>query len=381
MPWKEVSIMSERKEFVTLAVSPDRANVRELCRRFEVSAPTAYKWLRRYRLHGEAGLANLSRRPHHSPSRTPAEVERAILEVRDRHPAWGGRKLRAWLLAHGYERMPSASTITAILKRNGRIDASESSKHTAWQRFERQAPNELWQMDFKGHFAISRGGRCHPLTVLDDHSRFALGVQACDNEQTETVKQRLTSIFRHYGLPDRMLMDNGSPWATRHEDKHTHLTVWLMRLGINFGHGRPRHPQTQGKDERFHRTLKAEVLQGRNFTDLTQCQAAFDHWRPIYNLERPHQALGMETPASRYHVSHKAFPETLGPPQYGPGDLVRRVQDKGEISFKGRTFKVGKSFKGFSVALRPTTTDGVWNVFFYSRPITQVDLTEPAQDA
>ena len=381
MPWKEVSIMSERKEFVRLAVSSDRADVRELCRRFEVSPPTAYKWLRRYQLHGEAGLADLSRRPHHSPRRTPAEVERAILEVRDRHPAWGARKLRAWLLAHGYERMPSPSTITAILKRNGRIDASESSKHTAWQRFERQAPNELWQMDFKGHFVMSQGGRCHPLTVLDDHSRFALGVQACDNELTETVQQRLTSIFRYYGLPDRMLMDNGSPWGTQYEHGYTPLTVWLMTLGIDFGHGRPYHPQTQGKDERFHRTLKAEVLQGRNFTDLTQCQDAFDQWRPIYNLERPHQALSMEPPASRYHVSHKTFPETLAPPEYGTGDLIRRVQDKGDISFKGRTFIVGRAFRGSSVALRPTTTDGVWNVFFYSYPITQVDLAEPDHDA
>ena len=372
--------MSERKEFVTLALSADSANVRDLCRRFGVSAPTAYKWLRRYRLHGEAGLTDLSRRPRHSPGRTPAEVERAVLEVRDRHPAWGARKLRVWLLTHGYERMPSPSTITAILKRNGRINDSDSSKHTAWQRFERQAPNELWQMDFKGHFAMSQGGRCHPLTVLDDHSRFALGVVACDNELTETVQQRLTSLFRHYGLPDRMLMDNGSPWGTHYEHAYTPLTVWLMRLGINFGHGRPYHPQTQGKDERFHRTLQAEVLQGRNFTDLTQCQAAFDHWRPIYNLERPHEALGLETLATRYHVSHKTFPETLAPPEYGPSDLVRRVQDKGEISFKGRSFRIGKAFRGFSVALRPTTTDGVWSVFYYSFPIDQVDLREPVQD-
>jgi transposase InsO family protein len=381
MPWREVSMMSERKEFVTLALSADRANVREMCRRFGISAPTGYKWLRRYGQEGNAGLTDLSRRPRRSPGRTPAEVERVVLEVRDRHPAWGARKLRVWLLTHGYARMPSPSTITAILKRNGRIDASESSKHTAWQRFERQAPNELWQMDFKGHFAMSLGGRCHPLTVLDDHSRFALGVQACDNELTETVHQRLTSIFRHYGLPDRMLMDNGSPWGTHYERAYTLLTVWLMRLGIDVGHGRPHHPQTQGKDERFHRTLRAEVLQGRNFTDLAQCQAAFDHWRPIYNLQRPHEALGMQTPATRYHVSHKTFPETLAPPEYDPSDLVRRVQDKGQIHFKGRTFRVGKAFRGFSVALRPTPTDGVWDVLFYSFPIAQVDLTEPAQDA
>ena len=379
MPWREVSIMSERKGFVTLALSADRANVRELCRRFGISAPTAYKWLRRYRREGNAGLADLSRRPRHSPGRTSPQVERAVLGVRDRHPAWGARKLRAWLIAHGHDRMPSSSTITSILRRNGRINAEDSSKHTAWQRFERQAPNELWQMDFKGHFAMSQGGRCHPLTVLDDHSRFAVGLQACSNELGETVQERLTHIFRHYGLPDRMLMDNGAPWATHHEDAYTHFTVWLMTLGIDFGHGRPYHPQTQGKDERFHRTLKAEVLQGRNFTDLTQCQAAFDHWRPIYNLERPHEALSMKTPAARYQVSHKPFPQTLQPPEYGPSDLVRRVQDKGEVSFKGRTFKVSNAFRGHPVALRPTSNDGVWDVFFYTSTIAQLDLRQPVQ--
>ena len=379
MPWKEVSIVSERKEFVTLALSADNANVRELCRRFGVSPPTAYKWLRRYLSDGDSGLADLSRRPRHSPGRTSPEVERAVLELRDGHPAWGARKLRVWLLKHGHERMPSPSTITAILKRNGRMNGSDGSKHTAWQRFERQAPNEMWQMDFKGHFPMSQGGRCHPLTVLDDHSRFALGVQACDNELTGTVQQRLTSIFRHYGLPDRMLMDNGSPWGSRYEHAYTPLTVGLMTLGIDLAHGRPYHPQTQGKDERFHRTLKAEVLQGRNFTDLVQCQDAFDRWRPIYNLERPHEALGMETPASRYQVSHRPLPEAIQPPEYDLSDLVRRVQDKGAISFKGRNFKVSNAFRGYPVALRPTPIDGVWDIFFYSFAIAQVDLTQTAQ--
>jgi len=138
--------------------------------------------------------------------------------------------------------------------------------------------------------------------------------------------------------------------------------------------------RAQRKDERFHRTLKAEVLQGRNFTDLPQCQAAFDHWRPIYNLERPHQALGMKTSAARYQVSHKPFPETLEPPEYGPSDLVRRVQDKDQVSFKGRTFKVSNAFRGYPVALRLTSTDGASDVFFYTSTIAQLDLRDNAQD-
>ena len=200
MPWEEVSVMSQRKEFVRLAQGED-ANLRELCRGFGISPMTGYKWLERFRIGGEDGLIDLTRRPRHSPGRTGFEVEEMVLKVRDAHPAWGGRKLRAWLSARGYGLLPSPSTITAILRRHGRIDPSEGAKHRAWQRFERPEPNQLWQMDFKGHFAML-GDRCHPLTVLDDPSRFSLGLEACGDERTQTVRQRLTKIFRRYGLPE-----------------------------------------------------------------------------------------------------------------------------------------------------------------------------------
>ena len=209
MPWEEVSVMSQRSEFVELS-QREGVQVRELCRRFGISPTTGYKWLERRRVGGEAALADLSRRPHSSPRRTGPEIEEMVLKVRDAHPAWGGRKLRAWLSARGHELLPSPSTITAILRRHGRIDPSEGAKHRAWQRFERPEPNQLWQMDFKGHFALT-DGRCHPLTVLDDHSRFSLGLEACGDETTQTVRHRLTNIFRRYGLPERMVMDNGAP--------------------------------------------------------------------------------------------------------------------------------------------------------------------------
>ena len=376
MPWKEVSRMSQRREFVMLARAQG-ANMRALCRHFRISPTTGYKWLWRYRERNEDGLVDLPRRPYHSPFRTAAEVERTVLAAREAHPAWGARKLRAWLLAKGHEWMPSPSTITAILKRHGRIDPAEGLTHRPWQRFERQTPNELWQMDFKGHFPLTRG-RCHPLTVLDDHSRFALGLQACGNEQGETVQERLTAIFRRYGLPNTMLMDNGSPWGHDQDPLYTPFTVWLLRLGIGVSHGRPYHPQTQGKDERFHRTMTVEVLQGSSFTDLAHCQRAFDRWRDVYNLERPHEALDLATPASKYQVSQRPFPEVLPPLEYEPTDLVRRVRDKGRIMLFGRIFKVPKAFKGMPVAIRPTTTDGVWNVFFAIHEIAQLDLRQDA---
>src|SRR5262249_28011286 len=160
-------------------------------------------------------------------------------------------------------------------------------RHRPYQRFEHDAPNCLWQMDFKGHFA-TQTARCHPLTVLDDHSRFAVGLQACPDQRTETVKDRLTHIFRRYGLPQRMTRDNGSPWGSDADHRFTPLTVWLMRLDIRVSHSRPYHPQTQGKDERFHKTLGLELLRDRFFRDLAQAQRCFDDWRYVYNLQRPH---------------------------------------------------------------------------------------------
>jgi transposase InsO family protein len=274
--------------------------------------------------------------------------------------------------------VPSPSTITAILRRHSRIDSAQSVKHTPWQRFEHAEPNQLWQMDFKGHFAMGEG-RCHPLTVLDDHSRFALGLAACGDERGKTVQGQLTSIFRRYGLPERMVMDNGGPWGHDGEHPYTPLTVWLLRLGIAVSHGRPYHPQTQGKDERFHRTLKAEVLQGSIFRDLDQCQQVFDRWRGVYNFERPHEALDLAVPSSRYRVSQRPFPEGLPPLEYGPEDQVRKVQAQGIIWMKGREYKVGKAFRGLPVALRPTDADGVWNVFFLTYNIAQIDLREPGK--
>ena len=258
MPWTVCDAMSQRREFVALA-GAEGANMSELCRRFGISRRVGYKWRGRYEAHGEAGLADRSRRPRRSPGQTPEALEARVLELREAHPAWGGRKLRRRLLDLGEAAAPAPSTITEILRRNGRLDEAEADKHTAFTRFEHKAPNDLWQMDFKGHFA-TEAGRCHALTVLDDHSRYALELGACANERTETVQARLTSAFRRYGLPWRMLMDNGSPWGNSLEDRYTPLTVWLLRLGVAISHGKPYHPQTQGKDAHLQHPLAAQEL-------------------------------------------------------------------------------------------------------------------------
>ena len=374
MPWKEVSTMSQRHEFVRLAHQPG-TSLRGLCRRFGISPPTAYKWLTRYAAAGAEGLQDRSRRPHQMPQRTAAVVEHAILHLRTTHPTWGGRKLHARLQALGYPAVPAPSTITAILRRHGRL-APAARTAADWQRFEHATPNALWQMDFKGHFALGTG-RCHPLTILDDCSRFALCLQACANEQTATVHAHLRTTFRRYGLPLRLLLDNGAPWGDRAGSPFTPLTVWCIRLGIGISHARPAHPQTLGKDERFHRTLKTELLHQRQFQDLAHCQQHFEHWRDQYNLDRPHEALALTVPATRYQPSPRPFPETLPPIEYGPTDIVRKVQAQGALSYRGRLFRICKAFRGYPVALRPTQHDGHWRVYFCHQHVADLDLHHP----
>ena len=374
MPWKSVSIMDSRREFVVLAQQGD-VSVAELCRRFGISRQTGFAYLRRYRLGGDAALADRSRRPLSSPRRSDAAIEAQIVALRQAHPAWGGRKLARRLKDQGVTGVPSPSTVTEVLRRHALLDAAAASKHRAFERFERPAPNELWQMDFKGHIATGQA-RCHPLTVLDDHSRYAIGLIACAGETLATVQAHTTQLFRRYGLPRAILADNGPPWGSAGGDHYTAYEVWLMRLGIRLLHGRPYHPQTQGKDERFHRTLDVEVLQARRFDDLPHCQQAFDTWRPIYNHERPHEALGLAVPASRYRPSEIPFPEQLPVPQYGATDAVRRAGHDGTTHFQSRKIKLSQAFAGLDIAFRPTTTDGVWKAFFMRFALAEVDLRQ-----
>jgi transposase InsO family protein len=364
--------MESRSEFVKLACQKD-ANVRQLCRRFQISPATAYKWMRRYLKNGEAGLAERSRRPHSSPNQSDPEFEQEVLRIRTEQSAWGAVKIRRVLQDEGIA-VKAASTVHAILVRRGQIDPAESSKHQPWHRFEHPVPNDLWQMDFKGHFAIRSGQRCHPLTVLDDHSRFVVCLKACADEKSETVQRHLTDVFRQYGLPLRMTMDNGAPWGSDADHRDTRLTVWLRRLGVRVSHSRPYHPQTQGKDERFHRTLKAELLRSRIFDEFPAVQPSFDTYRDIYNQRRPHEALQLETPIRRYHLSPRTFPEQLPAIEYPSTDTVRKVDDKGQIQFKGSKISVGKGYRGYPVALRATERDGVWNIFFCCDAIEVFDI-------
>jgi len=369
LPWSQNTVVDQREEFVGFARQPG-ANISELCRRFGISRKTGYKWL------GRQDCEDRSRRPHSSPRRTEASLEGKVLAVRDKHPAWGARKIAHVLLPDEQVQL-APSTVNSVLQRHGRISPQASQAAARWQRFEHERPNSLWQMDFKGHFATG-AQRCHALTVLDDHSHFNLVLQALGDERRSSVQPVLQRTFERYGLPERINTDNGQPWGSPSQPGGlTGLAVWLIRLGVRVGYSRPMHPQTNGKDERFHRTLKAEVLAHRQFRDLLDAQKHLGRWRQVYNFERPHEALSMQTPASRYRPSGRAMPAHLPDIEYAEGDLVRRVQKNGWICLHGREIRLSKALVGQPVALRALEVDGEFAVYFCHQKVDEISLIQP----
>lgn len=348
MPWKESSKMSLREEFAAAVLSGEES-VAAVCRRYGISRKTGYKWMERARS-GES-LEDRSRAPHKVGNRTSAEMEALVLACREEHPAWGPRKLEHYLENRGYTGLPSKSTIGNILRRGGCIEPAEAEKHRAWERFERSRPNSLWQMDFKGEFRMLNGELCYPLTILDDYSRYSLCVQACPNIRYEYFYPVFCGVLAECGLPQEILCDHGKPWSDS-KGGITRFEVQMMMLDILPIHGRMLHPQTQGKEERFHRTMKAELLSRRPMRDLADAQAAFDPWRWAYNHERPHEALDMACPVARYRPSSRHLPDTLTEPEYPGGAVLRKVNCKGYISLHRRRYYLSEALAGKLLSLR-----------------------------
>ena len=374
MPWKQVSAMDQREEFVRLALL-EGTNRRELCRRFGISHETGYKWLNRFEAGAAEGFSDRSRRPLASPGRTAGEAEQRICEVRAAHPAWGARKIRAFLAVRGHA-MPAVSTVHQVLRRHGLILERDGAE-PAGLRFEAAAPNDLWQMDFKGHSQLGDGSRLHPLTVIDDHSRFVPCIAALGSETGAEVKAALIPVFEVHGLPARLFTDNGNPWGGSQGNPWTRFRVWLLKLGVDLVHSRPYHPQSRGKNERFHRSLEEEVMSLRPLATRAAAQKAFDWWRQVYNHQRPHGALGHAVPASRYRPSPRPMPRKLMEPDYAEGTITRKVSSTaGYVSFKGRAWKVSDAFLGERLAIRPLETDGCYGIYFASHLIATIDLTQ-----
>jgi transposase InsO family protein len=324
MTWGSVDIQEQRVRFV-VAASRREKSFQALCREFEVSRPTGYMWLRRYQEQGLAGIAERSRRPHLSPRQTGGGWEEQVVQLRQRYPDWGARKLQVLLRRAGVS-LP-LSTIHRILLRRGLVRI-EDRHAAALQRFERAEPNQLWQMDFKGSTGWETA--VGPLSVLDDHSRYLIALRGTWTTKAEPVREHLESAFSECGVPEAMLMDHGTPWWNANAPTGaTWLTVWLMRQGIELHWSGYRHPQTQGKVERFHGSLQR--TQGRRGVPEQERQRWLDEYRHEYNQVRPHEALGMQTPARRWRPSERRYDPNPQPWQYPEGATVVKVGSQGQI--------------------------------------------------
>jgi transposase InsO family protein len=347
MPWRETDVRDQRIRFVIAATHPS-ANVGATCRAFGISRKTGYKWLGRYAAaESVTGLADRSRRPQASPARTSGEVTARVVALREVY-GWGGEKLAVLLAAEGLG--IAARTVDRIIAREG-LRRADVAPTAAPRRFVRPAPNDLWQMDAKGHYPLGPRGRCHPLTILDDHSRYVVGLYALPTLEGARVRAAVIECFARYGVPTAMLMDHGSPWwAPQNEAGLSALSVFLLKQGIRLVHGRVRHPQTQGKVERVHRTLGERLRWWGVPRDLGGFRAALAAFRDEYNHVRPHEALGQTPPARHFQPSRRAYCPEPPPWEYPAGAAVHRVDRNGMISVAGRRWFVTEALRGEQVA-------------------------------
>jgi len=351
VPWKVKEVMDQRIEFVARAVSKEKT-VSELCQAYGISRTTGHYWIRRYREVGSfAGLREKSKRPHQSPGRTPGWVEQRVLQKRVAH-GWGARKLQPLLEAEGVK--VSERTINRILKRLGAM-RREDCQRPAVSRFERERPNELWQMDFKGEYVLRGGGYCYPLSMVDDHSRFSVGLYGLTGPSYQGVRACVIRTFQEYGVPEAMLMDHGVPWwGTANRLGLTRLSVELMEQGIQLYYSGLGHPQTQGKVERFHRTLSAGIRhRGGPPQEFAKWGPLLKAFRKEYNQVRPHEALQMQVPAQRYEPSRKAYQAQPRSWDYEDSVQVRRIGASGSVKWQGKAYFVSNALSGKWVGMEP----------------------------
>lgn len=357
MPWK-VDPVPEQRLALIHAVRTAGLSVAEAARRYGVSRKTAHKWLARHDADPDAPPVDRSRRPATNPARTAEELERLVLEARDRW-GWGPRKLHARLRAEGRP-APPARTIAAILARHGRVRRPAAEPGPPPQRFERPGPNELWQLDFKGPLEVQRR-RVSPLAVLDDHSRYCLLLRPCTDQTYATVQAALWEAFGEVGLPEALLCDNA--FAARNTAVGlSAFDAWLIRLGIRPIHGRPYHPQTQGKLERFNGTLARELWPTARRDLLAHFAVDLERWRPVYNALRPHESLGDEPPAFRWRPSPRPRPATVPEVSYPAGSELRVVGQAGDIRWRRARVLIGQGLAGQRV--RVAEAEGHLEVYY-----------------
>lgn len=343
MPWKVQPVSEIRTALIHQIVSLGRP-VAATCREFGVSRATAYKWVARYRERPGEPPVDRPRRPHNSPGRTAGDVERRVLEVRDRW-GWGPRKIHAYLAGQGVA-LPSARTVGSVLRRHGRAAPPPPAEPAATQRFERGAPNELWQCDFKGYLEVARE-RTWPFVLVDDHSRYCLALRPCPDQTMATAWSVLWEVFGEVGLPETLLCDGAFAARGPVMTGLSWFQARLVRAGVRPTHGRPYHPQTQGKVERLNGTLDAEVLPRARRDAAAHFAADLEAWRTaVYNAVRPHEALGDVPPLTRWRPSTRPRPAELPPVEYPAGSETRKVSTVGDVRWRGYRLLAGRGIVG-----------------------------------
>ena len=367
MAWNMSDVREQRVRFVVRASEAER-NLSELCREFGISRPTGYLWLKRWQEQKTAGLEEKSRRPQHSPHKTAEAVEQQIIELRRQRPDWGARKLRRLLAEQG--RLLPVITLHRVLLRQGLV-RPEDRHEAAVQRFERAAPTELWQMDFKSPKGWEQ--RVGPLSVIDDHSRYVIRLAQTGTTRSQAVQEQLQQAFAECGVPQAMLMDHGTPWWNAAAPSGwTELTVWLMGQGIRLHFGRYRHPQTQGKVERFHGALEM-ARRRRGLPGEEQRQAWLDEFRYEYNHVRGHEALGMRTPASVWQPSGRPYDPHPREWEYGAGAEVHRLDGAGQLRLGQRNWLVSQALRRQPVEVK-RIGESTLLVYYCQSLVREIDL-------
>lgn len=376
MPWKDVTSMNQKLQFVSLAAT-GRFSVTQLCADFDISRKTAHKWLSRYAGQGPSGLNNRTRRPRGCSHQTTTEVVELIVKERKAHPLWGPKKLQDLLQCkHGLMDPPARSTIAALLQRHGLIKRRRRKPgvyHAKPSELTQPThPNHVWTFDFKGWFLTQDRVRCDPLTVCDRYSRYIVGCRALPNQQRSGTLRTCRNLMRHHGLPEIIRVDNGSPFASAGWGRLSKLSVWWVAQGIQVEFTRPGHPQDNGSHERMHRVLKAETLRP-SARNLRAQQRLFDRWRYTYNHERPHEGIGMQKPAQLYHPSQRRLNETDNIVRYPRGFMIKRVSDSGHINYLKRSYHVGEAFAGLKMGINRTEA-GVSELYFANLHLANLTL-------
>lgn len=380
MPWKETGPMDERLRFIAAVSAGGGLGMAEACRLFGISRKSGYKWLERYKTGGPAELVDRSRAPKTSPWALDAKVTAVVIAARKAHPTWGPRKLLDWLTPRQPDlQLPAASSVGDLLKREGLVKPRKRRMRT--ERPKRplvhvRKPNDLWSIDFKGHFLLGNGQRCGPLTVTDSHSRSLLCCRTMSaHPTTEEVQLAFERICREFGLPRALRSDNGAPFASQGLARLSRLSVWWVKLGIGLEHIDPGRPDQNGRHERMHRTLKEEATIPPSYDERRQ-QLRFDRFQKEFNCERPHEALQGRTPSSIYRPSVRTFPARLPEIEYPGHYTVRMVRSNGTFKWRSEHLYCSEALYGEPVGLEEIA-DSRWLVSFGKITLALLDDRSP----